>query len=226
MGFSCLPSSGRICYKEERLILQSRVVFAWLLDLLSSWQQKPLDNGGQKAKPSVAVSVNSLFRVFVATAFVYTIPVLFQHHGPCSLYRLSGDRITSFSQSFQPTAAKERDKAAHWGSSSPHTSWVGLLEMQSLGCIWGIESYYHIMVWASLGNISCPRRICTYGKGDTWLAGLMHMVVFPSGGWDQWPWKSLAELSPKSSLVYMVQTHVTSVVTVHMRWFSLHGCIS
>lgn len=52
------------------------------------------------------------------------------------------------------------------------------------------------------------------------------MVAFPSGGWDQWLWKSLAQFSPKSSLVYMVQTHVTSVVAVHIRWFSLDGRIS
>lgn len=50
----------------------------------------------------------------MATALVHTIPVLFQHHGPCSLYRLSGDRITSFSQSLQPTAA-ERETKRHTG---------------------------------------------------------------------------------------------------------------
>jgi len=51
----------------------------------------------------------------------------------------------------------------------------------------------------------------------------MHIVVFPSGGWDQWLWKSLTELSPRSPLVYLVEIHVTSVVSLHMKQ---HGHIS
>lgn len=63
-------------------------------------------------------------------------------------------------------------------------------------------------------------------RRSTWQAGLTYMVVFPSGGWDQWLWKSLAELFPRSPLAYMVEIHVTNAVSVPMKWFSVNEHIS
>lgn len=64
-------------------------------------------------------SVNSLFRVLVATALFYTIPVLFQHHRPRSLCALSGDRIASFPQCLQPTEAKTETKQPTGAPAAP-----------------------------------------------------------------------------------------------------------
>lgn len=52
------------------------------------------------------------------------------------------------------------------------------------------------------------------------------MVVFPSGGWDRCYGNLFAELLPRSPLAYMVEIHVTNMVSVHMKWFSLNGHIS
>lgn len=42
---------------------------------------------------------------------------------------------------------------------------------------------------------------------------------------EQWLWKSLAEVSPRSPFAYVVESHVTNVVSVRTKRFSLNGHI-